>query len=373
MLGTLIGRRAWYFYGKPLFPNFFVVLVGETAKTKKTTAMRYALDFLENFVGRRGQNGIRILPGVSTSEGLLKALGGFTPGIEEEREGLRLLLAIEEFAILLRKARQESTSTLPPYLTFLYDTPSRAELPTKKSPLMVSNPYLNLLAGTTPDWLESSVKEEEVMGGFLNRFIFITGKPKGSIPVPQKPDPALQSEILSFLQELDQELKPHEYRLSRTAEKFWIEFYKKWNKEVRPGILPALLERIPEYALKTAMIYAVLKKRSVIGDDDVQKGVLFARFAEQSAWEIFAAFSLSFWGKTEAKILQLLEEQNPRTRSEIHQKISGRVSADVLERIIKGLISSDRIEQYRGKDRRLWLRKIGEEPYVKNLPKSVGK
>ena len=73
---------------------------------------------------------------------------------------------------------------------------------------------------------------------------------------------------------------------------------------------------------------------------------------------MFGLFPLSHAGKVEAKILAALQEKNPCTKSEIHQKISGRVSADMLNRILNGLIYLERVNTFESNGK-AWV-KLGD-------------
>jgi len=351
--GTLLGRRVSITYARPLYPNFYIVLVGESAITRKTTAMRLAEDIGTQF------EEIKRTHGISSAEGLLLRLGAFQPGKEEECPGHRALLVIEEFASLLRKARQDAITNLPPVLCEIFDSPARIDLPTRKRPLVVLEPFLSILAGTTPEWLQSSLNEEEATGGFANRFIFIRGMPKPAMPFPRGIDEQKLAEVVDSLREVDDYWQGNRrIRLDQRASCLWSDFYCSWRAKKYPGILPVLMERLPEYALKAALVFAALDKRERISGENMEIGCSFADFLDESIGSVFSFFPLAERGKVEAKILSLLNEENPRSRSEIHQMISGRVKANELNYILKGLATLDRISEYKDAKGKTWVRLI---------------
>lgn len=336
IFGAIIGRRVHLYYARELYPNFFTILEGPTGISRKTTAMRFGEKVMNAFPD------IKRCWGISSAEGLMRVMGGYSPDDGGEKPINRsTILMIEEFATLLRKGKQESLTNLTPTLTCLYDAPSRLDLPTRKRPLVVESPFLSILAGTTPDWLESSLSEEEVMGGFANRFAYIRGKPKPTISKPPKPKAENIEALVADIKKAVSNLKSDYITLSPEADVIWDKHYSRWVKVKRDGIIAEMVQRIPEYSLKCSLVHAIMAGRKHVEAADIERGITFGKTLETNVEALFGAFPLSQWGKTESKIIQLLKEKNPRTKRDIHQHISGRVAADRLARIIQGLESNE--------------------------------
>lgn len=339
VVGSIIGRKLHLYYARDLYPNFYTVLEGPTGISRKTAAMRFGYDILQQFPE------VKKSWGISSAEGLIRLMGGGSvdDDIDTKPTGKSTMIVMEELASLLRKGKQESLTNLTPTLTNLYDNPHQIDLPTRKRPLVVYSPFISIMSGTTYDWLASSLSEEEVMGGFANRFMYIRGMPKAPISLPPKPSKDDVTAIVLAIKYALSNIKSDYITLNTEAALTWDKFYTSWVKQKREGIIAEMVQRIPEYALKCALINAFLEGKKQIEKKDMSKGIMFAIFLEQNIDDIYGSFPLSQWGKTEAKIIQLLKEQNPRSKRDIHQHISGRVAADRLNRIIQGLEANEMI------------------------------
>lgn len=352
VFGTIIGRRVHLYYARELYPNFFTILEGPTGIARKTTSMRFGDKVLQHFPE------VKKCWGISSAEGLMRVMGGYSADDGGEKpKSQSTILMIEEFATLLRKGKQESLTNLTPMLTSIYDCPGRMDLPTRKRPLAVESPFLSILAGTTPDWMESSMSEEEVMGGFANRFAYIRGTPKEHISKPSKPKNEDIEALVAGIKKAMENIKSDYITLTPEADNIWDKHYARWVKTKRTGILAEMVQRVPEYSLKCALVYAVMAGKKQVEAPDLKKGILFGQFLENNIDTLFGSFPLSQWGKVESKIIQLLLEHNPRTRRDVHQHISGRVAADRLARIIQGLEANEIITQFKVGDK-TWMKLI---------------
>ena len=360
ILGTLLNRSVHTWYAGDLYPNFFVVLVGESESTKKTTSMRFALNVYNKV---KELSNAEVVAGISSAEGLIRALGGFVSGGEDadeeetERDGTPSIIFLEEMASLLRKARQDSVTNLIPKLTELYDLPPEVRLPTRRRPLILRRPFVSMLCGTTPDWMESSLKEEEIMGGFSNRFIYCVGTAGVPLAFPLKPDLSRVTLGIAELAAYWRGKGATEIRWSDEARPVWADFYDGWRKsrEGLSGVLAATTSRITSYAIKMAMLYAIMDKSEELLPEHLEAAVEFAKFCQWSASELFSFFPLAQAGKVEAKVIGMLMKKNPLPQREIHQRIGGRVTADMLARILSGLEAHQRIKLYTAEGGGKWV------------------
>jgi len=351
VIGTVIGRRVGGWYGRPVFPNFFTVLVGDTGVSRKSTAASLGLKLLKDMSIPL----VHTIHSVSTAEGLLSHMGAFNPDEDPPRDSWNNILHIDELATLLRKARQDFSSNLPPMLTNMYDSPDAISLPTRKAPLTLQKPFISILSSTTPEWLESSIQEEEVMGGFSNRFVYYTGYPKPANPFPDSPDQDMWMVLADMIKSLhDTEVRM--IYMSDNAKRLWKSFYTDWRNQKFPGILGQIIERVPEQIFKMALLYAVTDGEVEISDVSMSAALAWGNYAIQSSSCVYGNFPLSSAGKVEAKILQLLSQNNNiMSISDIHRQLSGRVRADQFWYIIGGLQQAERIE----------LIKTGQKSFLK--------
>jgi hypothetical protein len=191
VLGATLGRRVWVHYANRIYPNFDLCLLGSSGIYRKTTAWRRGQGLLNKLhvppSDPEDEMPFQTIPGIGSAEGLLDALNG---------ERKVVVLAEDEFRSLLTKARQEALSNLIPKLTELFGCPDIATLQTRNKKVIASEPFLSIVTGTTQAWLEKSLVESAIHGGFANRFLYILGEPKPPMPYPEKVDWRMESRLV---------------------------------------------------------------------------------------------------------------------------------------------------------------------------------
>lgn len=158
-------------------PNVFVVLYGPSG-ARKGSAMRQALGLLSEAVPDTP-----VLPDDFTMEALWSELS------KQSQESGRCagLVVQEEFADLIGGADYALRNSK--LLTKLWDCrPVATRLTHAHSLETVKNPYITMLASSSPDWLET-VDPKTLAGGFLRRLLLIveyTPKRRNASPVKNK-------------------------------------------------------------------------------------------------------------------------------------------------------------------------------------------
>ena len=334
--GLVVGRRAYLPHGGWLFPNLYVVLVGPTGISRKSTAIRFARQMLEGF---------EVEPITTASwEGLIDHL-------DENRIALMLP---GEFKSLILKARQKSTANLIPGLTELYDCPPTLRHRTRGSNAEVERPFLSILTASTRAWLQESSDESDAAGGFLNRWIYVDGVPKPPMPLPVEPEETHWNEARQALEEMDRWLKgfPLEaglrLELTTEAQDRWVEFYTELrDDQPRSELLAQLGQRLQESALKMAMLYALLEQSEVIKRDHLDAGISFARWQRKAQARAFEGFGNSKQKKLEDRIVQHLERFHENSRKpkrwELQQAIGGKTSAGEFDYALQALQRNDQL------------------------------
>jgi len=83
-VGSVMGRKCWVWYAHPLYPNFYVAIVGTTARARKSTAANKIKDLL-----RRCDPNVLYYRGLASAEGFIQILA---PIGEDEEEALDELM-----------------------------------------------------------------------------------------------------------------------------------------------------------------------------------------------------------------------------------------------------------------------------------------
>ena len=181
LLSNVIGRKLTVLRPyAPVFMNLYVVLCAESGITRKTTAVRRAIELLTAYDARY-KPGLCIGTGGTTPEGLDNML----LGMSDRHNHAHAALASTELVTLLGKERYNAS--LPGRLTDLYDCPSTyMRQSAGYGRVDIRNVYVTLLGASTPSWLVRAVNPDVVEGGFTSRCLFaIEDKPKRLIAWPE--------------------------------------------------------------------------------------------------------------------------------------------------------------------------------------------
>lgn len=179
-VSTLAGalrRRVWidmaYF---KWYPNFYVILVAPPGIVSKSTTASIGISLLKKVPD------IKFGPDVVTWQALVTAFADSTITFEYQGEFYPMsALTIEssEFGNLLNPQDKEMVDLL----VSLWDGKQGAfEKKTKGSGNdIVENPWINLIACTTPAWIAGNFPEYMIGGGFTSRCIFVYADKKDKL------------------------------------------------------------------------------------------------------------------------------------------------------------------------------------------------
>lgn len=269
--GHLLGRRAYIRYGTPLYANNYICLVGPSAISHKSTAMKLGIESLGDL-----RQVYRPLSHISTSQGLYLSMS--------ENNGTALIV-LDEIANMLNQKNQTFASNLISSLTELYGCPDHVGTYTRMNPINVDDTFVSLISGSTLEWLQTTLTVSDLMGGFGNRMTFVVGDPRPENPWPRLPylddlnwEPLLQYSGQVFLEE--------------TARDVWDTFYNKFanNQRDSPPFIRVLAERIPEKILKAAVVMAAWQGAKFIEADMLEAAIDWGRYLRKGLERLAPAF-----------------------------------------------------------------------------------
>lgn len=328
-----IGRKRYVTTPHPLFCNTYIVVIGETGDSRKSTAVEYGEEL-------RSHAGVP----ASVVGGLLSAEGLYT--VLTKGRDTRAWLVEDEGRMLLAAAARPATRNLLPHLCYLYRCPERATLTRREGIVTAEEPFLCLLTATTPGWLRELGLEEEVLtSGFLNRCLLITAAPKAWLP---RPKPPAREEFKNFGAHLSKILEigqlgqhAHRVELDKRAEPRWDEWYLGWRKR-RLEYSEAerqLTARTHNHALKTALIYSVVRGHQVITVDDLEIGLVVADHCETLARHLLGDLTLSRMARLTARVLAILDKPGAEGIPgwKLRQLLGGRWEAAEVARALRAL------------------------------------
>lgn len=240
------------------YPNFYICLVAPPGIVSKSTTAGIAMQLL------RRVPGIRFGPDVVTWPALVAAFADATEAFEYREEYLpmsAMTLESSEFGNLLNPQDKEMVDLL----VSLWDGKQGSfEKHTKGSGKdSIQNPWINLIACTTPSWIAGNFPEYMIGGGFTSRTVFVYAEAKSKfvaypgLQVPKNLDQFADA-LVEDLTEISQLVG--EYRLTPAAvawgEKWYQTHYSSRPSNLDPDRFGGYIARKQTHVHKLAMILA---------------------------------------------------------------------------------------------------------------------
>ena len=364
--GNIIGRGPFFKVGETdHFTNLNGVLVGETSSRKGTAADRVTAIFrlidLEWVQRKTG--------GMSSGEGLIHEIrdpifvmkGGkqqlSDPGVIDKRQ----MIEETEFSQVLA-VMQRDGNNLSRMLRDAWDCRPVLKTKVRHSPLMVTNPFISIMAHITPDELRKKLDELAYFNGFANRFLFVCVQRSKEIP----DEGPLPTEVLVRLSQATQEaivFARSVGRMERTAEAaaMWRTIYSKLSAKP-PGLLGATTARAEAQVVRLSLLYALLDRATEIGAEHLTAALALWRYCADSTYHIFEPV-VSKHDHTAVVLRNLMRAGAAgMTMREIHELFSRNLGADEIRSILAGLekggiarCETRRVMAGAGRPREIWF------------------
>ncbi len=338
--GALIGRDAYFqVEATRQHPNEFVVLVGDSAKARKSSSFDHVARLLAQadpaFTSR-------LTTGLSSGEGLIWAVRdpqGPDPGASDKR-----LLVIEpEFATVLKSTGRE-LSTLSPTLRSAWDARPLALL-TRTAPARATSAHISIIGHITQTELRRHTTTVEIANGFLNRFIFAAVRRVRLLPEGGDPDPLKGTGLGRYLTSvLGHAHTIGKVTLTPDARELWWHTYPQLTQPA-DGLLGQLTARAEAHVIRLALIYTLLDGQKTIQPKHLHPALALWDYAARSAaWAIGQAT-----GDPLAEHIHTALTRSPDglTRTQIRDLCQRNLPAERVEQALATLATAGRAHQQR--------------------------
>ena len=154
-------------------PNFYIIFVAPPGIVSKSTTANIGMNLL------RGVPEITFGPDTVTWQSLVQNLAQSTEQVELEGESTpmsAITIASSEFGNFLNPSDREMVDVL----VSLWDGQRGVFHKATKTQGedRIENPWINIIACTTPSWIEGNFPEYMIGGGFTSRSVFVYGEQK---------------------------------------------------------------------------------------------------------------------------------------------------------------------------------------------------
>ena len=334
--GALIGGGAFFrVEATRHYPNEFAVLVGDSAVSRKGSALGHVKQLLgevqEDFPSRMKK-------GLSSGEGLVYLLRdrqGDDPGAPDRR----LLITEPEFSRVLSG---RELSLLSPILRQAWDGEDLETL-TRNRPLHATEAHLALIGHITATELRHCSTTLSIANGLLNRFLFVACRRAQLLPHGGDEYPLANTGLKERLaQVLEHARRAGQLRLHARAKKHWTTSYEAMSERPMDGLTGALTARAEAHSLRLALIYALLDGASSIRVEHLKAATALWDYAARSAeWALGDATGVPL-----AEQLHRTLQENPAglTRSQLHDLLHRNRPAAQIKEALEALREAGRAE-----------------------------
>ncbi len=335
-LGSSISLSRWISWGtRKIFPNFWVIIIGESTTSRKTTSLDNGLKMIKMH-NKDNPNRHYLLPSRSSMSSLLEVLVYEKNGVIEHSE-------LATFLELLKKGFNVDMKSL---LTNFFDVPPSYKINFKTTGnTNLQYPIFSIATATTPVWLKHNLSKGDATSGFLARFLFaFQNKKTRSIPIPMQPDAKKIKKLNKVFKQLF-ELKPKEITFDQEFRTVYEEFYHESDELIEKlavdNGLKSIFSRLQtDYFLKFTILECVLTGKTTASKDEALRARYLVAFYMAQAIATIERITPNEQMELETKILKFIKDEHEVTSTEIHRYFNNHMSSQKLNSVLSSLIKA---------------------------------
>lgn len=307
-ISILLGRKVSYSLGyHNLFPNIYVLVIGESGMTRKSSAMRPILQSIRNI------NPKLILSTNLSHESLIPSF---------QSQPTRILF-FDEMKMLFDLASKNFGGGIITTITSIHECPSEIRSEFKKdydkngnlkSTSIAKFPYLTILGLTTEAWL--NVSNAEVSGGFLGRFLPIIsiGESQKTIPFPMA-DEVFFKDLMNKLIAISK--LNGKFVFAEETRDLWIKKYTSLTEEVRThksDQFASFGSRLGDTLIKLCMLIAVSmpKPEYKITPEIFNSASCLTDYFKNSYLKLLSELSTNQYSSDQNRFIKLMRKNHGR-------------------------------------------------------------
>jgi hypothetical protein len=350
-IAAVLRRKVWFDQEDYQWsPNFYILIVGPPGTVRKSTSIDVGMRLLRQI------EGINFGPSTITWQALIQYIAEHKDEHAQGEEGeifesSNVTIALSEFGTFFDPENRE----LVDQLTDLWDGKlGVVEKMTKTNGCdSMVNPWINIIAGTTPKWLAKNFGEGLVGGGLAGRFIYLFGEmPTKDIAYPKR---ALKlSEHREKRNALVEGLKVMaeyvgDFELTEEAYEWGEKWYQEKRQELRilgtDSLESGFLVRKQVHLHKLAMVISAAKQKFPVVDIEalqIADQQLCALDADTR--KIFGYVGQSKTTNAAREIVEEVEKRGAVERRELYRKKFFRtMSSGEFDEAVKSAIQAELI------------------------------
>lgn len=317
-------RKVWieqYYFR--WYPNFYVIFVAPPGVVAKTTTADMGMDLL------RRVPGIKFGPSVVTWQALVQAFAEGQEGFQYPEGTYNTMAALTissgEFGNLLNPQDKDMVDML----VNLWDGKGFRKMTKFSGNDEVVNPWINLIACTTPAWIAGNFPEYMIGGGFTSRCVFVyTDKKHRLVPYPGLVVPkGIEDYQAALVQDLEQiGSLVGEYVLSKEAAEWGADWYKIHNttraNSIADDRFGGYVARKQTHIHKLAIVLAASQRDDlIISLADLQRAAHMVTDLESEMVKVFQKIGMNDDAVAAARLLEFIKQRGQCSYVEAYRHV----------------------------------------------------
>lgn len=342
-------RKVWLDMGYFQWtPNFYVVFVAPPGVVQKSTTSGIAMQLLKEVPD------VNFGPDSLTWQSLIRNMSEIKEEAYIHNEGIYIpmscvTIAASEFGTFLNPQNTEMVDVL----VDLWDGKTGAWKKTTNTQGddIIENPWINLIAGTTPSWIAGNMPDYMIGGGFTSRCVFVYGERKRHLcayPMDHVPSDfeARKARLITDLKRIANLSGP--FTLTAEAKEWGTRWYEEHHQNVPVHLnnerFGGYLARKQTHIHKLAMVLSAAKRDNlVINKDDLEASNAIVTALERDMPRVFDKIGNNENTKYTKLILETIKNHRVIAMSELYKQLMSRIPWKEFEPAMAGLISSRQI------------------------------
>lgn len=362
VIAGALRRKVWIDMGYfDWTPNFYIVFVAPPGVVQKSTTADIGMNLLKEIPG------IHFGPDSVTWQALTQSLAQSTEGVEMDDGTLFPMSAITIVASEFGTFLDPSDRVMVDVLVSLWD--SKRDVWKKSTKTQgadnIENPWINIIACTTPGWIEGYFPEYLIGGGFTSRTVFVyADKKRQLVAYPSKQIDEnfkiLREKLVHDLEQIS--LMKGAFTLTPEAfaygEKWYGEHYGKSHDHLDVNRFGGYLARKQTHVHKLAMILSASERDDMlITPENLKNADAIITALESDMPKVFGKIGMSDSGRQLNELTRLLAVRKRIHRTDAYRNLCRTMDVKTFNETINAAIVTKqiKIEQAGNETYLIWI------------------
>ena len=307
-------------------PNFYIVLVAPSGISTKSTTASIGMSLLQEIPG------VHFGPSSLTWQSLFPVLNAAQELVDTVGDGLLtpqscLTFFSSELGTLINP--KDADQSMLNWLIELWDGKDfPIERYTKKEgSIKVQNPWVNIIAGTTPNWVAANMPRTAVGGGFTSRCLFIYEDTKRKLVAYPKlqmklANAQLRKDLIADLQAIG-ELKG-EFAITEQAVRYGVQWYEENYEHIRNDPLFSEFDgyaaRKQGHVHKLAMVLCAAERDNLcLEAEHLQRAVELVDALEPNMHKVFGQIGMTPAKEQAQSMKEIVQRDGPMAKALLYR------------------------------------------------------